>query len=215
MSASDPNSKIDLLEKPDAVKSKLKKAVCAPQEIEGNGVISFVEYVLFPCAQLAGRLSFHVPRPEKYGGPVDYASIDELKAAYADGSVCPPPRPSSSHLRYTPSFSQLTIHQLQPGDLKAGVELALGALLAPIQEDFNSSEEFKKISELAYPPPAVQKKPKKEKKIGTGYPAKDKRATGAGVAEAVADGKVKPEEAVAQAVGTGAENAIEKLKVAE
>lgn len=190
MSASDPNSKIDLLEKPDAVKSKLKKAVCAPQEIEGNGVISFVEYVLFPCAQLAGRSSFHVPRPEKYGGPVDYASIDELKAAYADGS-------------------------LQPGDLKAGVELALGALLAPIQEDFNNNEEFKKISELAYPPPAVQKKPKKEKKIGTGYPAKDKRAADAGVAEAVADGKVKPQEAVSQAVGTGAEDAIEKLKVAE
>jgi len=87
MSASDPNSKIDLLEKPDAVKSKLKKAVCAPQEIEGNGVLSFVEYVLFPCAQLAGKPSFHVPRPEKWGGPVEYVSMDELKTAYADGSV--------------------------------------------------------------------------------------------------------------------------------
>lgn len=60
----------------------------------------------------------------------------------------------------------------------------------------------------------VQKKQKKEKKIGSGYPAKDKKADAA-VAQAVADGKVKPEEAVAQAVGTGAEDAMQKLKVAE
>jgi tyrosyl-tRNA synthetase len=89
MSASDPNSKIDLLDKPDVVKSKLKKAVCAPQEVEGNGVLSFVEFVLFPIAQLGGKSTFHVPRPEKYGGPVDYSSFEELKAAYADGTVLP------------------------------------------------------------------------------------------------------------------------------
>jgi tyrosyl-tRNA synthetase len=52
----------------------------------------------------------------------------------------------------------------------------------------------------------VEKKKKKEKKIGTGYPAKDKAA-------AVADGKLKPEEAAKEAVATGAEEAIEKLKV--
>ena len=69
------------------VKAKLKKAVCAPGEVEGNGVISFVEFVLFPIAQLSGNSKFHVPRPEKYGGPVDYSSIEELKAAYADESV--------------------------------------------------------------------------------------------------------------------------------
>lgn len=88
MSASDPNSKIDLLDKPDVVKSKLKKAVCPPQEVEGNGVLSFVEYVLFPISELSGNPNFHIPREEKWGGPVDFKSFEELKKAYVEGSVC-------------------------------------------------------------------------------------------------------------------------------
>lgn len=92
MSASDPNSKIDLLDKPEVVKAKLKKAICAPGEVDGNGVLSFVEFVLFPIAQLSGNSKFHVPRPEKYGGPLDFNTFDELKAAFADQTVPTPPR---------------------------------------------------------------------------------------------------------------------------
>jgi tyrosyl-tRNA synthetase len=88
MSASDPNSKIDLLDKPEVVTSKLKKAVCAPNEIEGNGVLSFVEFVLFPISELSGKCAFHVPRPDKYGGPLDYSSFEDLKKDYAEGTVC-------------------------------------------------------------------------------------------------------------------------------
>lgn len=90
MSASDPNSKIDLLDKPEVVKAKLKKAVCAPNEVEGNGVLSFVEYVLFPIAQLSGNPTFHVPRDEKWGGPLDFKTFDELKEAYVKGDVRTP-----------------------------------------------------------------------------------------------------------------------------
>jgi len=49
MSASDPDSKIDVLETPEGVTKKLKKAYAAPKEIEGNGIMSFVEYVLLPA----------------------------------------------------------------------------------------------------------------------------------------------------------------------
>lgn len=82
--------------------------------------------------------------------------------------------------------------QLQPGDLKAGVEQALNALLAPIQADFNGSPEFQEIERLAYPPAEAPKKVKKVKKIGSGYPAKKD--------------DVKPE-----AVATSAEEALAKL----
>jgi tyrosyl-tRNA synthetase len=103
--------------------------------------------------------------------------------------------------------------QLQPGDLKAGVEQALNALLVPIQEDYAKDPEFQIVAELAYPSEQPEKKKKKkEKKIGTGYASKDKQK-GAATAAAVADGQVKPEEAVAKAVGTGAEDAMEKLGV--
>ena len=43
MSASDPDSKIDILDTADAVKKKLRKAYAAAGEVEGNGIISFVE----------------------------------------------------------------------------------------------------------------------------------------------------------------------------
>lgn len=92
------------------------------------------------------------------------------------------------------------------------MEQALNALLAPIQEDFAKDEEFRKVEALAYPPVAAAPKKKKEKKIGTGYVAKDKKKDAA-TAQAVADGEVKPEDAVAQAVGTGAADAMAKLSM--
>lgn len=41
-------SKIDLLDSKEDVKKKLKKAFCEPGNIQNNGVLSFVKYVLFP-----------------------------------------------------------------------------------------------------------------------------------------------------------------------
>lgn len=90
MSASDPNSKIDLLDSAEVVKSKLKKALCAPKEIDGNGVISFIEYVLFPISELANGKDkgvFKIERDEKYGGNVTYTSVEELKKAYSEDLV--------------------------------------------------------------------------------------------------------------------------------
>lgn len=47
MSSSEEDSKIDLLDTPSAVKKKLKKAFCEPGNIEDNGLLSFVKYVIF------------------------------------------------------------------------------------------------------------------------------------------------------------------------
>jgi tyrosyl-tRNA synthetase len=65
---------------------------------------------------------------------------------------------------------------------------------------------------LAYPIEGAAKKKKKEKKIGTGYVAKDKKQN-AEIAQNVADGKVNPQYAIPQTVGTGVENAMEKLNM--
>lgn len=42
------DSKIDLLDSREDVKKKLKKAFCEPGNIQNNGLLSFVKYVLFP-----------------------------------------------------------------------------------------------------------------------------------------------------------------------
>lgn len=203
MSASDPNSKIDLLDSEEVVKSKLKKALCVPKQAEGNGVFSFVEYVLFPISQLAdegGKGKFVVARDEKWGGVVTYESIEELKKDYIEDKVCV----LLSHAN-SGSGRLLEKYKLSPVDLKKGVEDALNKLLDPIRKDFEQDEEWQKVAELAYPA-EIKTKKKKEKKIGTGYVPKGKST-----AEEVADGDVKPQEAVEVAVGVSAKDAQEKL----
>ena len=56
--------------------------------------------------------------------------------------------------------------------LKAATTKALTELMAPIQEAFQASEEWKDIIPKAYPPPPA--KVKKVKDRGTGYPGAKK-----------------------------------------
>lgn len=83
MSASDPDSKIDVLDSADIVKKKLKKAHAIPKELEGNGLVSFVEYVLLPVSALksGGQAKFVVERKEQE--PLVYSDISKLKEDYA------------------------------------------------------------------------------------------------------------------------------------
>ena len=146
MSASDPDSKIDILDTADAVKKKLRKAYAAAGEIEGNGIISFVEYVLLPLTALQredGQGHFVIERND--GEPLVYTDINTLKEDYkAD--------------RLTPQL------------LKAGASAALVDLLAPIQKEFQASSEWQDIEKKAYPPAEPVKKKKQPKDKGSRHP---------------------------------------------
>jgi tyrosyl-tRNA synthetase len=90
MSASDPDSKIDLLDEPAVVEKKLKKAKCVPKEVEGNGVIAFVEHVIFRAIALKvdHEPTFKVERRDQE--PLLYTSVEKLKEDYAADIVgCP------------------------------------------------------------------------------------------------------------------------------
>jgi tyrosyl-tRNA synthetase len=82
MSSSDADSKIDLLDTALAVEKKLKQAVCHPKKLEGNGVVAFVEHVIFRALALKanGRPRFVITRRE--GEPLIYDDIANLKADY-------------------------------------------------------------------------------------------------------------------------------------
>ncbi|TNY21824.1 tyrosyl-tRNA synthetase [Rhodotorula diobovata] len=157
MSSSDPNSKIDFLDGPAAVKSKIQKAHCAPGEVEGNGVLAFLRHVVVPIGELfkgQGRADARawvdtaggapsdavltVKGDPKFGGSVaHFRTIDELEQAYAAGEV-------------------------HPGDLKQATIGAINALLAPIQAEFAASPEFQQAEARAYPP---EVKPETKKKV--------------------------------------------------
>lgn len=149
MSASDPNSKIDVLEEPKQVKKKINSAYCAPGVVDDNGLLSFIEYVVAPIQELKygpGYFNFPIERPEKFGGPITYTSFSQLKEDFKEQKLAPP-------------------------DLKTGVSDVINKLLAPIREEFAKNPDFQEAEAKGYPA-AVQKtkKVKKPKNKGTRYP---------------------------------------------
>ena len=95
--------------------------------------------------------------------------------------------------------------QLTPQLLKSGAISALNALLAPIQEAYQSSTEWQEIDKQAYPPP-----PPKEKKVknkGTKHPGAPQGVV------AQPDGHVEGEQKDKVSLGSGAAATIEKLSI--
>ncbi|RWA14893.1 hypothetical protein EKO27_g149 [Xylaria grammica] len=168
MSSSDENSKIDLLDPPDTVTKKIKKAEAAPRVAEGNGLLAYVEHVFLPVAELKGKREFVVPRERDGLEPLVYTTIAQMRSDYEGDVVSIDfPRPPT----YPDSMKNTAlIHpKLTPQLLKPAVTKALHDILIPIQDAYNASKEWQEITLLAYPPP--EKKQKKVKKIGTRYPS--------------------------------------------
>lgn len=83
MSASDPNSKIDLLDNLETSARKIKKANAPPKTVEGNGLLAFVEHVLLPAsALLDGERLLKVERGEGVE-PLVYSDFGKLREDYA------------------------------------------------------------------------------------------------------------------------------------
>ncbi|KAH9986869.1 tRNA synthetases class I-domain-containing protein [Russula vinacea] len=166
MSSSDPDSKIDFLDPPDAVRRKIKKAFCEEGNVADNGVLSFVEAVLIPISELrleraASSASpgggsreeaeeqkpfvtegappgavFSVSRDEKYGGPMHFSTYDALREA----------------------FEKRDVH---PKDLKGAVADALVGLLAPIRKRFEGSKSGRRLPSWPIPPLCLKRRRKR------------------------------------------------------
>lgn len=113
MSKSHPDSSISIHDGPDEVRRKMAKAFCPPDEgsAEANPVLMICRYIVFPTL---GRLD--VDRPERFGGPVSFASYGELAEAYFGG-------------------------RLHPADLKKGAAEAVIECLRPVSEYFEAHPE--------------------------------------------------------------------------
>ncbi|KAJ3026920.1 UNVERIFIED_CONTAM: hypothetical protein HDU68_004844 [Siphonaria sp. JEL0065] len=141
MSSSEPDSKIDLLDDEKSIRKKLAKAFCEEGNVDDNPILSFLKIVIFPLMSLKGENTFHVERPEKYGGNVDYVGFEAVLEAFKEKS-------------------------LKPADLKSGAADALNSLLAPIRKVFEDPALIE-LTNQAYPPAEKEKKggnAKKEKK---------------------------------------------------
>lgn len=122
MSASDPRSKIDLLDSEEEVNKKMNSAFCPEGIVEDNGVLAFVKYIIFTIKPDKGE-SFVIERPEKWGGNLEYKNYEELEKDFIE-------------------------KQLHPQDLKIAVARFINNLLDPIREGMKNESELVKA---AYP----------------------------------------------------------------
>ena len=108
MSASDESSKVNLTDSPDTVAEKIDGAYCPAGELEENGVLEYLEHLVFPVLAERGE-QFVVERPDEYGGNIVYDSYAELEAEFVSG-------------------------ELHPADLKPAVGDAVSSVIAPVRE---------------------------------------------------------------------------------
>jgi len=122
MSASDPSSKIDLLDDPKTVQKKLNKAHCEAGVVEENGVLAFLQHVIFTLKTDQNK-PFTIERPEKYGGNLTFQNYPELEQA----------------------FKKKDLHPL---DLKMALAKEINLLLEPFQKQ---KAKLEKAVRVAYP----------------------------------------------------------------
>jgi len=117
MSKSIPNSAVFLLDSPEEIRKKMKKAFCPEKETGFNPVLDWTKHLLF----VDDKFVLNIERPEKFGGNVSYDSYQKLETDYKKG-------------------------KLHPMDLKTAVGEALVKKLEPARKHF-SKPKLKKIVE--------------------------------------------------------------------
>ncbi|KAJ6767539.1 TYROSINE-TRNA LIGASE [Salix koriyanagi] len=115
MSKSDPSSSIFMEDEEAEVKTKIKKAYCPPQIVEGNPCLEYIKYIVFPWFH-----EFKVERNPENGGEKIYKSFEELVADYESGG-------------------------LHPGDLKPALAKALNTILQPVRDHFSKDPKAKDL----------------------------------------------------------------------
>jgi tyrosyl-tRNA synthetase len=120
MSSSVLNSKIDLLDDINTIKTKLKNAYCEEGNPE-NGVMDFALTVIMTQKEDKEE-ELIIERPEKWGGNLIFKKKEELLDAY-------------------------TSKKLHPMDLKSAVAKEIDIMLEPIRKKFESTHAQKVLKE--------------------------------------------------------------------
>ncbi|MFH1393531.1 MAG: tyrosine--tRNA ligase [Candidatus Micrarchaeota archaeon] len=113
MSKSVPGSAIFIHDSEDDIRKKINKAHCPDKVIEGNPIIEYADYLVLRDGPL------RIERPEKFGGDMEIADVQELAKEFSSGS-------------------------LHPADLKSAVSSALIEILRPSREYFQKHSQYLK-----------------------------------------------------------------------
>ncbi|DBA93374.1 hypothetical protein WJX79_003814 [Trebouxia sp. C0005] len=111
MSKSDPNSAIFMEDSAAEVKTKIKKAFCPPEQVEGNPCLAYIRLIILPWFN-----SFEVQRKEDKGGNKTYTTMADIDQDFSSGA-------------------------LHPGDLKDALTVSLNRILQPVRDHFENNAE--------------------------------------------------------------------------
>lgn len=75
-----------MLDTPEELRRKIKKAVVAPRVTEDNGLLALVQYILLPAAGLKGKREFGIC-PNGSDEPTMYTNIEKINEDYANDVV--------------------------------------------------------------------------------------------------------------------------------
>ncbi|MBV0901214.1 tyrosine--tRNA ligase [Haloarcula salina] len=118
MSASDEASKVNLTDDPETVEEKIGQAFCPAGEVEGNGVLEYLEHLVFPVLDVRDE-SFVVERPEEYGGDLTYETYEEVEADFVSGELHPADLKPSAGAAISEVIDPVREHLADEGDLLA------------------------------------------------------------------------------------------------
>ena len=118
MSKSNPKSCIFVHDSRKLIEEKIRAAYCAPKDITNNPLLDYSKYIIFKAFR-----EMVVERPAKFGGPVTFASYQELENAFRAG-------------------------RLHPLDLKNAVADYLDRLIKPVREHFEKNKKARQLYEF-------------------------------------------------------------------
>ncbi|KAM7187845.1 tyrosine--tRNA ligase, cytoplasmic [Naviculisporaceae sp. PSN 640] len=156
MSSSKPaETKIEFLDDPETVHTKVFKAACPEQEVTGNGVLGLLRDVLFPISQ---------QRAERLLGKTGLYDDENGGDASEQRPFCSPEAPAGTiftivtgdveekhFATYEAIEAAYVAGQVQPEALKQAVVDSFNVLLAPIRASYAESSEWQEVDRLAYP----------------------------------------------------------------
>lgn len=77
-----------MLDPPEVVTKKVRKAEAVPQKIEGNGMLALAEFVLLPVSALkTGKKELKIERPDGQE-PLVYTDVKQMNDDYQNDVVC-------------------------------------------------------------------------------------------------------------------------------
>jgi len=116
MSASDEASKVNLTDDTETVEEKIGGAYCPAGEVKDNGVLDYLNHLVFPVLDIDDE-AFVVSRPEEYGGDLVYDDYDAVEEDFRSG-------------------------ELHPADLKPAVATAISDVIDPVRTRLTGEPEL-------------------------------------------------------------------------